>query len=141
MALSGAQEDTSSLYIWIDTLCIPPTENYDESKTKAINRMAFVYAAAMHVLVLDQTVLGSSFQDTSDMAIAVAFLTCPWMSRRWTFQEACLATQFSFLLKDTIINPRRWVSEHSYPLDRSRSAFERGLRSNVFHSSMRCQML
>jgi len=81
--------------------------------------MAFVYATAMHVLVLDQTVTMLSFKDTPDVAIAAQLLTCPWMSRCWTFQEACLARELSFRLKDRLISPRKWgrLSKRNDPLD------------------------
>jgi hypothetical protein len=106
--LEGRFDDTSSRCLWIDTLCIPADhEDKDLSslRQKAIDKMAFVYAAAIHVLVLDQTVEEISFKNTSNVAIAAQLLTCPSMSRCWTFQEACLARRFSFLLKDIVINP------------------------------------
>jgi hypothetical protein len=109
--LKGTFDESSLRYLWIDTLCIPMDHGDKELsslKRKTIDKMAFVYAAAMHVLVLDQTVEQLSFEDTPDVTITAQLLTCPWMSRCWTFQEACLTRRFSFLLKDIVINPRRW---------------------------------
>lgn len=91
-------------------------------KMKAINKMAFLYAAAMHVLVIEQTVRTLPFLQTGDLELSVLFLTCPWMSRCWTFQEACLARQFSFLLSDKVVDPRKWITNS--PTDRCPSYFE-----------------
>ncbi|KAI9768116.1 MAG: hypothetical protein M1839_004197 [Geoglossum umbratile] len=141
-SLQGANEDPDSVYVWFDTFCVPvegdeSKENDSEDgkpkdhkpdnlKNKAINKMAFVYAAAMHVLVIDQTIRDVSFDQTSDPELAALLLTSPWMSRAWTFQEGSLARQFSFLLKDKMINPRRWMSD--VPADRCGSLFERALK-------------
>jgi hypothetical protein len=95
-------------------------------KMKAINKMAFVYAAAMHVLVIEQTVRALSYRQTGDLELAMLLLTCPWMSRCWTFQEACLARQFSFLLSDEVVDPRKWMT--NFPTDRSPRYFERVLK-------------
>jgi hypothetical protein len=141
MALWGANEDSNDLYIWFDTFCIPiekkATERRtpeevaiaeDKSKLKmlAINKMAFVYATAMHVLVIEHTVRNISYHQTGDLELATLLLTSAWMSRCWTFQEACLARQFSFVLNDELIDPRRWNS--NTPTDRCGSMFERVLK-------------
>jgi hypothetical protein len=137
-ALSGANEDSNDLYIWFDTLCIPIAKKEGETQTSeeaaiakelqmiAINRMAFVYAAAMHVLVIESTVRDIPYRQTGDLELATLLLTSPWMSRCWTFQEACLARQFSFVLDDELMDPRRWNSNN--PTDRSGSIFERVLK-------------
>lgn len=124
LLLSGTFKQSGSRYIWIDTLCIPTGEgipNLKHLKQKAIDKMAYIYSAAQHVLVLDQNLEKVSYYDTTDTALAAQFATCPWMGRCWTFQEACLAREFSFLLKDRVINPRKWgfYSALNYPLDRS----------------------
>lgn len=138
LALSGANEDSNDLYIWFDTLCIPvardtgkvkaPDEEKAEHelKMKAINKMAFVYASAMHVLVIDHTARDILYRQAGDLELAAILLTSPWMSRCWTFQEASLARQFSFILADEIINPRKWFSD--IPADRCSSMFERILK-------------
>jgi hypothetical protein len=119
----GIPEDSKLGYFWMDTLCIPLGEENESLRREAINKMAFIHSAAEHVLVIDQTVKKISSQDSTDVAIASKFLTCPWMTRAWTFQEACLARQFSFLLKDAVIDPRRWITNRA-PSDRSNSAYE-----------------
>jgi hypothetical protein len=109
--LGTTGEDDSTCYLWIDTLCIPTGDAFADSKTlkqKAINKMAQVYALAMHVLVIDQTVQTLSSKDDSEFAIAGTLLTCPWMTRCWTYQEGCLPRELSFLLNDGVINPREW---------------------------------
>jgi hypothetical protein len=133
-ALWGANEDSKNLYIWFDTFCIPisqkagnpqtpdtPTDAF-ELKMVAINKMAFVYATAMHVLVIESTVRDISYCQTGDLELAALLLTSPWMSRCWTFQEACLARQFSFVFSDELIDPRGWIANH--PADRCSSIFE-----------------
>jgi hypothetical protein len=118
--LQGANEDSIDVYIWFDTLCIPlATDDMTEAeqqkagklKTKAISTMAFVYAAAMQVLVIDQTLREVSLHktgETGDLDLATRMLTSPWMSRAWTFQEGSLARHFSILLADTLLSPRKW---------------------------------
>lgn len=111
--IRATAEDTSTLYLWIDTLCIPADKeipNLETRKKQAIDKMAHVYAMAMHVMVIDHTVQKLSFKDESEISLAGQLLTCPWMTRCWTFQEACLAREFSYLLQDGLINPRRWLS-------------------------------
>jgi hypothetical protein len=89
--------------------------------------MAYIYTVAQHVLVLDRTLEIVSYSDTTDTALAAYLATCPWIGRCWTFQEACLAREFSFLLKDRVINPRRWGynSALNYPLDRPETYLDR----------------
>lgn len=137
-ALSGANEDSNDVYIWFDTLCIPVAKNTGtnatpdkemesfELKMKAINKMAFVYASAMHVLVIEQTTRCMVYRQAGDLELAALLLTSPWMSRCWTFQEACLARQFSFVLGDELIDPRKWIS--NIPTDRCSSILERILK-------------
>jgi len=141
MALWGANEDSNDLYIWFDTFCIPIVKNAKECRTPeeakiaddkyelkmiAINKMAFVYATAMHVLVIEHAVRNISYHQTGDLELATLLLTSAWMSRCWTFQEACLARQFSFVLNDELIDPRRWNSND--PTDRCRLTSERVLK-------------
>jgi hypothetical protein len=76
----------------------------------------------MHVLVIEQTVRTLSYHQTGDLELAMLLLTCPWMSRCWTFQEASLARQFSFLLSDEVVDPRKWMT--NFPTDRSPRYFE-----------------
>jgi hypothetical protein len=134
-ALYGVNEISDSLYIWCDTLCIPVEKDkmYKNKndittnlKSRAINKMAFVYAAAMHVMVIDQTVRNLSYDHMSDLELAAKLLTSPWMTRCWTFQEACLARQFSFVLKDRLIDPRKWLFGN--PSHRGSSKFDWALK-------------
>ena len=108
---SGLAEDTNTVYMWIDTLCIPADKRLDDLeglKAKCIDKMAHIYALAMHILVVDHNIKDlPSKADDSDVGLAVELVTCPWMCRSWTFQEACLSKDFSFALRDGLINPRK----------------------------------
>jgi hypothetical protein len=95
-------------YLWIDTLCVPRNGRL---RSLALNRMALTYAAATHVLVLDRTVQGLRLDGHSSVEIAFRLSTCPWMSRCWTFQEACLAKSYHFLLSDALLDPIVWIDE------------------------------
>jgi hypothetical protein len=97
-----------SRYLWIDTFCIPVKQSQDHLRRLAVDRMALTYAAATHVLVLDKPVGYTRFEELSDAEVAARLSTSPWMSRCWTFQEACLAKSYYFLLSDTLVHPKAW---------------------------------
>jgi hypothetical protein len=124
---AGTLEKVKSIYVWIDTLCLPVGFAYQSIKRKAINKMAMVYAASHTVLVIDPTITKISSKQETDLANAAQLLVCPWMSRCWTYQEACLARKLSFAFKDTFLDLRTWASSHHVPPERSRSPFEHAL--------------
>jgi hypothetical protein len=93
---------TADICIWIDTLCIPADPGIRQKellKRKSIDKMPLIYAMAMHVLVIDQTVLQLS-TNGPNLLLPAQLATSLWMTRSWTFQEGCLAQKMSFLMLD-----------------------------------------
>jgi hypothetical protein len=91
----------------MDTFCIPTFRPNDHNatslKSRAISRMALVYAGAKRVLVLDSGVQNLRFEAlkngwNNDVDIAAQILTSGWMGRSWTLQEAVLARSCFFVL-------------------------------------------
>lgn len=77
---------------WTDGLCIPDIPTV---RKKAIGMMGRIYSEAVGVLVLDGGLqLCPSVEPTSTKILHV--LTCGWMRRLWTLQEAVLAKDLVF---------------------------------------------
>ncbi|KAL8901742.1 MAG: hypothetical protein Q9207_005053 [Kuettlingeria erythrocarpa] len=79
------------LLLWIDTLCIPVGAEHIIAYKMTLNRMAQIYVTAQCTVVLDP-----ELQNMNHRAMRVeqtyAHISCSsWMSRSWTFQEACMA--------------------------------------------------
>ena len=113
----------------MDTFCIPRGKDYRETRLKAIDQMAMVFASASYVLILDTTLSPTSYPKMSPvdmfdpLAIGVdpiqplyirdsrsyhlatqvrARIMCsPWAGRGWTLQEAVLAHDTRFALNDS----------------------------------------
>jgi Heterokaryon incompatibility protein (HET) len=100
--------EASHHYFWMDTLCIPAGRQDDtylqDAKSKAISRMAPVYARATHVLILDSELESSTFTrihadgSHNDDEVSAHVLCSAWMGRTWTLQEAVLARSCTFQL-------------------------------------------
>ncbi|KAK5993887.1 hypothetical protein PT974_07324 [Cladobotryum mycophilum] len=81
---------------WTDGLCIPDIRSVQK---KAIGMMARIYSEALGVLVLDGGLqLCPSAEPTGAKMLHV--LTCGWMRRLWTLQEAVLAKDLLFVFCD-----------------------------------------
>jgi hypothetical protein len=97
-------------YIWIDTLCIPIVPpNQEWIRQNAVQNMAYIYAAAKDILVIDESLADLFSNEISNEEFAVRILASPWMSRCWTFQEGALAQSLSFALQDCIVPPRKLI--------------------------------
>jgi hypothetical protein len=126
------------LLFWMDTFCIPAClANHDQLgvlKSKAISRMAPVYAQANYVLALDSelsTCMSHSCSGghNNDDELAGQILCSGWMSRSWTLQEGTLAQSCLFKFGNALrkIAPTTWV----HPNVR----VTRGpMRRRIFHS-------
>ena len=99
------------LLMWIDTLCIPLDE---QLRASAIHQMAWIYASARDVLVLDHE-LGRIRWETEPIALASARIYASrWNRRCWTFQEGALTNTlyFQFQSSALLINRRvNWPME------------------------------
>ena len=80
---------SDSVYIWIDTLCVPIKGPF---RRVAIARMAKTYAQASTVLVLDSEIQQVS-RNLPVEELLVRVSCCGWMRRVWTLLEGSLGSQ------------------------------------------------
>lgn len=91
----GANDPASSssaqhhFAFWMDTLCIPVGETYTDWRNQAILSLTRVFKDASTVLVLDMEVNEVS-TSASHLEKELRVITCDWMRRVWTLQEAIL---------------------------------------------------
>lgn len=70
--------------LWVDTLCCPLEP---DAKVISLERIANVYKSAHHVLVLDKSLMGVTYEGTHVAELLVRAFGCsPWMRRLWTLQ-------------------------------------------------------
>lgn len=79
------------VHFWLDTLCIPVGKSFQNAKRITINKMAKIYSGAAHVLVLDVHLQKMVFKELPVEQALAQILSCSWMFRCWTLQEATLA--------------------------------------------------
>lgn len=79
------------IHFWLDTLCIPVDESDLDARQMAINSMAKIYSGAVQVLVLDVHLQKMRFNHLPVEEALARILSCSWMFRCWTLQEATLA--------------------------------------------------
>lgn len=89
---------------WMDTLCIPIGLG-KTLRRKAIARMNFTFAGADNVLVIDPALQYLLEDDLSKLQLRLHIACSPWMSRCWTFQEACLARAWHVYLRNSLYTP------------------------------------
>ncbi|KAH8722798.1 hypothetical protein GQ44DRAFT_346051 [Phaeosphaeriaceae sp. PMI808] len=105
---------------WLDTFCIPQSQNYAHLKVKAIESMNLIYAAASQTLVLDAGLqrLNAGQQSSSlfifdrpsyhgpadERLLDVLAHICAsnWMGRAWTLQEGVLSKHIVFSLHGSL---------------------------------------
>ncbi|THH14385.1 hypothetical protein EUX98_g9618, partial [Antrodiella citrinella] len=84
---------------WMDTLCIPVSEDLRELRKLCIASMRHVYSLAYAVLVLEASVEAMS-SHASVIEKTLAIYTTKWLRRLWTYQEGSLAKTLYFQLQD-----------------------------------------
>jgi hypothetical protein len=96
----GKDETKSrSAPFWLDTFAIPVRENegvelpddFRTLKGTAMRQIQHVYREALHAVVIDRDL--DSFSGPAEASMKI--LTCAWMRRLWTLQEAFLSKQLS----------------------------------------------
>ncbi|KAJ9656271.1 hypothetical protein H2201_008593 [Coniosporium apollinis] len=70
----------------------------------AISRMKATYERASSVLVLDTSLENIVSAGITSYEVVLRILTCPWQTRLWTYQEACLASNLLFKFADRAVN-------------------------------------
>ncbi|KAF2499922.1 hypothetical protein BU16DRAFT_534567 [Lophium mytilinum] len=101
---SGFRMGSRKKLFWMDTLCIPVGHEYADLRSKAINQMALIYAAASQVLVLDSELQELRMGASQESEILGHILCCAWNTRCWTLQEGELARSRRFQLGDGIFD-------------------------------------
>ncbi|KAK1756427.1 hypothetical protein QBC47DRAFT_186074 [Echria macrotheca] len=97
----------STEWFWLDTLCIPVGADEESRllKSKAINQMAAIYAAAHQVLVLDSVMQAFTVAGRDLCHIAAQMTALAWLGRCWTYQEGALALALQVQCADCSFDP------------------------------------
>lgn len=92
----------SRAVFWLDTLCVPTSLEPAAMRRKAIDQMAFIYARADRVLVLDPELQNINISNMPNEQVCAYLACCAWRSRCWPYQEGRLARDRIYLLADDI---------------------------------------
>ncbi|KAL9633202.1 MAG: hypothetical protein Q9204_003489 [Flavoplaca sp. TL-2023a] len=101
----------------MDTLCIP-FQSDTATRRKAIAQMNLTYAGADNVLVLDPMLRSIPRKTVCKLQLRLQVACSIWMSRCWTFQEACLARAWHVALRDNLYEPGGDYQRGANPLFR-----------------------
>ena len=108
-------------YFWLDSFCIPQAVEHADLRSKAIESMNLIYAAASHTLVFDKglqaldagrrpaslahggrpTYYSPQNEDTLDVVASI--YASNWMGRAWTLQEGILSGHIVFPLHGSLV--------------------------------------
>ena len=80
--------------------------------------MNFIFAGADNVLVIDTRLQTLEEKSLSKLQLRLQVACSPWMSRCWTFQEACLARAWHIDLRSTLYEPAQDFRRETDPLFR-----------------------
>ena len=107
-SLAHAQDP---VYIWLDTLCVPPSNNVRgasamSSKKLAIQRMDWIFAAATSVVIREASLQneGVDFFNISRLQQAMYLYNMTWLTRCWTLAEAVAAWELHLSIKGRSLN-------------------------------------
>ena len=107
-------------YFWLDSFCIPQAAEHADLRSKAIESMNLIYAAASHTFVFDKglqaldagrrpasLVHGGrptyySPQDENLLDVVAYIYASNWMGRAWTLQEGILSGHIVFPLHGSL---------------------------------------
>ncbi|MCJ1266361.1 hypothetical protein MMC22_006244 [Lobaria immixta] len=92
----------SRVVFWLDTLCVPTSLEHDALRREAIDQMAFIYAGADRVLVLDPELQNINIRNLPNEQVCAYLACCAWRSRCWPYQEGRLARERVYLVADDI---------------------------------------
>lgn len=94
---SSLRRAPTTIYFWIDCLCIPRSDR--DVYFQALIGIRDVYINASLVLVIDKTIEQCTSLSSTEYLYAHIYLSA-WMQRMWTYEEAVLAKELVFALKD-----------------------------------------
>jgi hypothetical protein len=107
-------------YFWLDSFCIPQAVEHADLRSKAIESMNLIYAAASHTLVFDKGLqrldAGQrpaslahgghptyySPEDENLLDVIANVYASNWMGRAWTLQEGILSGNIVFPLQGSL---------------------------------------
>lgn len=107
-------------YFWLDSFCIPQAVKHADLRSKAIESMNLIYAAASHTLVFDKGLQALdagrrpaslahggrptyySPQDENLLDVVANIYASNWMGRAWTLQEGILSGHIIFPLHGSL---------------------------------------
>ncbi|KAL7770041.1 hypothetical protein ACKLNR_001425 [Fusarium oxysporum f. sp. zingiberi] len=98
-------------YFWLDSFCIPQAVEHAELRSKAIESMNLIYAAASHTFVFDKGLQALdagrrptyySPQDENLLDVVAYIYASNWMGRAWTLQEGILSGRIVFPLHGSL---------------------------------------
>ncbi len=108
-------------YFWVDSLCIPQAVVHADLRSKAIESINLIYAAASHTLVFDRGLQSFdagrrpaslayggyptyySPQDENLLDVLANIYASNWMGRAWTLQEGILSGHMVFPLRGSLV--------------------------------------
>ncbi|KAH8811279.1 hypothetical protein F5884DRAFT_269731 [Xylogone sp. PMI_703] len=107
-------------YFWLDSFCIPQAAEHADLRSKAIESMNLIYAAASHTFVFDKGLQALdagrrpaslahggrptyySPQDENLLDVVAYIYASNWMGRAWTLQEGILSGHIVFPLHGSL---------------------------------------
>ncbi|EXA32246.1 hypothetical protein FOVG_16520 [Fusarium oxysporum f. sp. pisi HDV247] len=107
-------------YFWLDSFCIPQAVEHADLRSKAIESMNLIYAAASHTFVFDKGLQALdagrrpaslthggrptyySPQDENLLEVVAYIYASNWMGRAWTLQEGILSGRIVFPLHGSL---------------------------------------
>jgi hypothetical protein len=107
-------------YFWLDSFCIPQAVEHADLRSKAIESMNLIYAAASHTFVFDKGLQALdagrrpaslahgghptyySPQDENLLDVVAYIYASNWMGRAWTLQEGILSGHIVFPLHGSL---------------------------------------
>ena len=107
--------EIAPIAFWIDTLFCP-TEP-DEGTDEAIKCMAWTYAMAHKVLVLDSYLLNVTAADKAPDELATRILASDWTTRLWTYQEGTMNSNLYFQFSDGAVSLDELRSRRQRPAE------------------------
>jgi len=140
---------------WMDTLCVPVQPEHHHLRKKAISQMAEVYRGAMHVLVLDETLLQTSLKirksevvqghslyssqasnkiiHQKELSFSVMF--SDWWRRLWTLQEGMLSTSLLICFKEGLmVQMQQMISQSSHDHVTNRADMSSETMKSLLHN-------
>lgn len=92
--------------LWIDTLCVPATDQ--EAKRLAILKLRQVYSEASKVLVIDKHLMQVGSDPTEQI---MQLLGSEWQRRLWTLQEGRLARELFIQFREGAVSISELTSQ------------------------------